>query len=181
MELLESNRIITETYNNLRQPFLAFASHNYNLSKYDSEDIFHDTLIAFRQNLLDGKINNLKEPLKTYVFGIGKKKIVDHLRNRKKEDLDIPVEDYPIPVPPKDDDPESLIIERNEIVYREVSQMENPCKEILLLYYWHKKNMHEIAGQMNYSGSEVAKTQKNRCMKKISTILTKKLKEAELL
>ena len=181
MEQDEYIRIITETYNNLQQPFFAFAAHNYNLSKYDSEDIFQDTMMAFHQNLLEGKINNLEGPFKTYVFSIGKHKIIDHLKNLKKEDMDIPVEDYQIPVTPEDDDLESLIMKRKEIVYSEVKQMGNPCKEILLLYYWHEKNMQEIAEQMKYKSPDVAKTKKSLCMKKIASILTKKLKDAKLL
>jgi len=178
MEPHDYNKIITETYNNLRQPFLAFATHKYNLSNYDSEDIFHDTIIAFRQNLVDGKINNLDVPFKTYLFAIGKNKIVDYLK-REENNMTFPPDDFPIL--PEEDDPELTIIKRNETVYREVSQMGNPCKKILLLYYWHDKSMNEIAEQMNYKSPDVAKTNKSRCIKKIAIILTKKLKESKLL
>ncbi len=180
-----SNRIITETYNKYREPFLGFARKNFGLSGDITEDIYQETMLAFHQNVLNGKINNLTVPLQTYVFAIGKNKIVDHFR---KTGRNIPIERFPDVFSSEEEmfncfykEEDSAVNKRNMIVYNAVSQMENPCKEILSLFYWHEKSMKEIAEQMNYNSPDVAKTAKSRCLKKIEAYLTGKLKEAELM
>jgi len=181
-----NNRIITETYNKYREPFLGFAQKNYGLSRGITEDIYQETMLAFHKNVLDGKMNNLNVSVQTYLFAIGKNKIIDYLRLTNKG---INIEIIPDILSLDEDDrfnnlyndEESTINKRNMIVYKAVSQMENPCKKILTLFYWQGKNMNEIAEQMNYNSSDVAKTAKSRCMKKIETYLTGKLKEAELI
>jgi len=180
-----NNRIITEAYNKYREPFLGFVKKNYGLSRDITEDIYQETMLAFHQNVLNGKINNLNVPLQTYVFAIGKNKIVDHFRSAGKN---ITLERFPDVFSSEEEtfnyfymEEESAVNRRDMIIYNEVSQMENKCKEILSLFYWHEKNMKEIAEQMNYNSPDVAKTEKSRCMKKIKAYLIGKLKEAELI
>jgi RNA polymerase sigma factor (sigma-70 family) len=179
-----NNRIITEVYNEYRTPFLIFAQKNYGLSEAISEDIYQETMLAFHQNVQNGKLHNLNVPLKTYVFAIGKNKIVDHFRKIEKEVNTLP---FPGVFPSDEDmfncfyDEESDSNKRNMIVHTAVRQMESPCKEILFLFYWREKSMKEIAKQMNYNSPDVAKQQKSRCIRKITAYLTGKLNEAELI
>ena len=181
----EHEKIITETYNKYRKPFICFAERNHALSKEDSEDIYQDAMIAFHQNVINGKIDILTVPLQSYVFAIGINKIRDHYRKKYKI---AETSNHP-EILSSDDEmhlyffekEEDAVSKRNMVIYNTVSQMENPCKKILSLVYWHKKSMKEIAEQMNYSSPDVAKSQKSRCMRKIETVITKKLKEAELM
>ena len=178
-------KIITETYNKYRKVFISYAERSHSLSKEDAEDIYQDTMIAFHQNVINGKIDHLHAPLQSYVFSIGINKICDHFRKKGKhieisgfsDSLSSDEEMYLYLYETEED----AVNKRNMVVYNTVSQMENPCKELLTLAYWSKKNMKDIAEQMNYSSPDVAKSQKSRCMRKIETVLTKKLKEAELL
>ena len=180
-----TEKIITETYNKYRKPFLGFAFKNYRLSGDITEDIYQDTMIAFHQNLVTGKINNLEVPSQTYVFTIGKNKIVDYFRKSGKE---VEIEKFP-DIFSSDNDRFSDFYEqendenekRNLIVYNTVSQMENPCKKVLSLFFWDKKSMSDIAKEMKFNSPEVAKTTKSRCMKKIKSFLSEKLKQAELM
>ena len=178
-------RIVTEAYNKYKEPFLGYARKNYGLSRTDTEDIYQETMLAFHQNVLKGKVNNLTVPLKTYLFAIGKNKIVDHFRKTEKE---IEIKEFPDVFSSEDElfdyfyeEEKSTVNRRNMIIHRTVRQMDNHCKEILSLFYWRKKSMKEIAEQMNYNTPDVAKTAKLRCMKKIEVYLSGKLKEAELL
>jgi len=179
------SRIITETYNKYREPFLGYARKIYGLSKDITEDIYQETMMAFYNNVQNGRVQNLNVPLQTYLFAIGKNKIADHFNKTGRSFIteripdvfnsDNEMFDYFY------EDEEYVVNKRNMIIYRAVNQMENPCKEILSLFYWHEKNMKEIAEKMKYSSPDVAKTVKSRCMRKIEIYLKGKLKEAELL
>ena len=180
-----NNQIITDTYNKYKKPFLGFAKKNYGLSEDIMEDIYQETMLAFHQNVLNGNVSNLSVPLQTYLFAIGKNKIGDYFRQTKNE---VYIENFSDIFSSEDErfnsfykKEESAVNRRNMIVYNTVSQMENPCKKLLFLFYWDKKSMKEIAELMDYKSPDVAKQQNQRCKKKIETYLSLKLKEAELI
>ena len=181
----EIDRIVTETYKKYREPFLGFARKNYGLSRNITEDIYQETMLAFHQNVLNGRINNLNVPLQTYVFAIGKNKIADHFHRTERNIITETIPDVFLSEEEMFnyfyEEEKSAANKRNMIIYKAVSQMDNPCKEILSLYYWYKKSMKEIAKQMNYNSPDVAKSTKSRCMNKMKAYLTGKLKEAELM
>jgi RNA polymerase sigma factor (sigma-70 family) len=214
----EHEKIITDTYNKYRNPFLEFATKKWNSKNFRKEifeDIYQETMLEFHQNLKEEKIDflndlndlkdwkkliktkytkNTKDRLKIYLFTIGDRKIFDYDREMKKIEID---DSYNKEENENDDksinkslenmsqsddtEEENAVIDRNMIVYNAVREMENPCKKLLILYYTENMNMKEIAEQMNYNSPDVAKTKKHGCMKKIKLILTKKLKEADLL
>ena len=183
---MESNeQIITEVYKRYKKPFFGFAKKNYGLSEDIMEDIYQETMLAFHQNVMNGNVNNLSVSLQTYLFAIGKNKIGDYLRQSNKG---IHIENFSDIFSSEDErfdyfykKEESVVNRRNMIVYNAVSQMANPCKTLLFLFYWDKKSMKEIAEQMNYNSPDVVKQQNQRCKKKIETYLSLKLKEAELI
>lgn len=58
------------------------------------------------------------------------------------------------------------------IIKNVVENMGNPCKPLLKLFYWEKMSMETIANELHYSGADSAKTQKNKCMGKLTVIIT---------
>jgi len=180
-----NDQIIAETYHKYKKSFLGFVRKNYGLSEDTTNDIYQDTMLAFHQNVLNGNANNLNVPLQTYLFAIGKNKVVDYFRRSNNEikierTLDIfssEGERFNYFYEKED----ATVNRRNMIVYNAVSQMENPCKKLLFLFYWDKKSMKEIAEQMNYKSPDVAKQQSQRCKQKIKAYLTQKLKEEKLI
>ena len=59
----------------------------------------------------------------------------------------------------------------HEDVRRLVQNMNEPCRSILWAYYWEGKSMSEIANENGYTGKDVAKSQKSRCMTKVKTAM----------
>lgn len=62
---------------------------------------------------------------------------------------------------------EQLITEVRNLV----ENMTDPCKTILWAFYWEGKSMSEIANENGYTGKDVAKSQKSRCMTKVKTAM----------
>ncbi|MDR0864256.1 MAG: sigma-70 family RNA polymerase sigma factor [Candidatus Symbiothrix sp.] len=169
-------RKITEIYNEHRDAFISFSMKNYNLPKDDAEDIYQEAFLAMHQNIQNDKLVNLTVPLRSYLFQIGKYKILDYLKIEQyqvNEDLSNFENIYK--------DAESDTERRDLIIYNTVNQMESPCKEILSYYYWEEKSMKEIAQLKEYSNADVAKTQKSKCMKKVKAYILEKLKKAGLI
>jgi RNA polymerase sigma-70 factor (ECF subfamily) len=145
------------------------------MERYDAEDAYQDAFLAVYQNIRDGKLTTLTVTFKTYLFSIGKNKIVDKFRKMQNEIELIPLFStiyY---------EAESIDEKKQMLVYRSVTQMGDPCKTILYSFYYEEKSMNDIAKTFNYSSSDVAKQQKSRCMKKIATIINEQFKQEKLI
>jgi RNA polymerase sigma factor, sigma-70 family len=183
LSIIKANnqRKITELYNEHKAPFINYSVNNFKLARDTAEDIYQDAFLALHQNIQNGKLVNLTVPLRTYLFQIGKNKIYDYFKKVKVEvDMDDISNLFSAENELGDFDSiyadEEETEQRNLIVYNTVSQMESPCKEVLSYYYWDDKSMKEIADLMNYSSSDVAKTQKSKCMKKVRVYIMKRLR-----
>ena len=69
---------------------------------------------------------------------------------------------------------------RVAIIKEVVDNMGEPCEPLLMSFYWEKKSWAIIAEELEYSGADSAKTQKNKCMGKLKALITNRMKEVEL-
>jgi len=121
-------------------------------------------------NIKNGKLKTFTCQPKTYLFAIGKNKINNELRKKGRP---IP----PLPSDPSIDEIDQLEIETTytdklDIVYDEVHNLTDPCKKILISFYYKKLSYNEILSEMpDYSIVETLKTQKYKCMKRLEKIL----------
>jgi RNA polymerase sigma factor (sigma-70 family) len=182
----DKQRMITKIYDKHKNTFIAFARKNYAVPSEVAQDLYQDAFLALYQNVKNGRLENLSVTLRTYLFQIGKNKICDHFKRTNNE---VVLEKFPDLSPDADAGDFDRIYEEEDsaeerkklIVYNTVCHLGSPCKEVLTYYYWDEKSMKEIAELMDYSSSDVAKTQKSKCMKKITAFITEKLKEEDLI
>src|SRR5690606_28868566 len=66
--------ILDEIYLQYKGGFLEFAKR-YPIDPDVVLDIYHDSVIALYENIVQGKVNGLKSSIKTYLYAIGKFKI----------------------------------------------------------------------------------------------------------
>lgn len=138
MPTKEIDNATVEAYNRYRQPFFGFVKKKYStLSSDEIEDIYHETILAYRQNLIDGRVNSSDVWLQGHLFTIGRNKAVDFFRKAAKDGIRVDIETVPDPF----DSEEDVEEKRSAVIYKAVNQMENPCKTILLLFYYEEKNM----------------------------------------
>jgi hypothetical protein len=69
---------------------------------------------------------------------------------------------------------------RTIIIKDIVDHMGKPCAPLLNLFYWEKKSWTMIADELEYSGADSAKTQKNKCMGKLKSLVINRLKSVVL-
>jgi RNA polymerase sigma factor (sigma-70 family) len=123
---------------------------------HDAEDIFQDALVILCKKLKDDSFV-LSAPLNTYIFSVGKNLWFAELRKRK---VQIQVSD----------EAETISIDGNEanfdLAKQAFSILGEKCKEILILFYYKKKSMDEIANKVGLANEKVAKNQKYRCLEK---------------
>lgn len=154
---------ISKLYDTYCREFVSFACGSFNIDRDTATDIYQDSFIALYHNIQNGKLTNFSVSLKSYLFHIGKHKLMNHCRNRSarhEEEMDDSLLDIPYF--------ESQDWQRKqEITYEAVLQMTEPCSTVLTLYYWEKQSMAEIARRMEYKSEQVAVNRKSLCMKKL--------------
>ena len=175
----------------LRKGLLQYARKHYGSSGLDLEDIVQDALLTVYENIQGGKLTELTSSLKTHVIGI--------LKNKANEALRKQAAIATVPQQAGQDDDDTLdpvdtgiaqsALERWEeqdaeeeheqlqtAVREIVGNLKEPCKTILWSFYWEDESMKHIAELMNYNTTDVAKSQKSKCMTKVKVAFEETIK-----
>ena len=170
------NNVLGDIYTEYRKPFLRFGS-NFNLNKEELLDIYQDSIIAFVDNVRNGKIETLTSSLKTYIFSIGKFiafKRMKHLGKMEQFSLDANRLNYYIQEIENNNDYDKYEMELFRQCFK---QMGKQCQKILNLYYYRGFSLEEIQENLDYENYNVVKSQKSRCIKHLKSLIVAKKNE----
>lgn len=166
------NKELNSVYYECKQPFVFHLSMKYpSLDSLDVEEIYDDAILVFYNNVKDGKLKELSCSLQTYINRIGEYKAIDLMRKKQLETQEYPdfetidycerTEEYWIA------GGDNLEEERKSVIYNLIERLVEPCKKILFSFYYDHCSMDMIAKSMGLANSDVAKTQKSRCLSKV--------------
>ena len=151
-------------YLETREEFLAWARKRSKLSENDLLDIYQQSMIVLYEKHISDSNLQLSSSLKTYLFGIAqnimlkqhrKERVVQRHADRLKEhwlfqgNLDYEIES------------------RLSKVMDALQNLGENCRKIISLFYLSSMTLQEISDELNYGSSDVVKTQKSRCVKKL--------------
>ncbi len=160
---------LTSIYTDNKESFVNYA-HKFSVSNEIIVDIYQDATIALYENAIDGKMNNLKCSIKTYLFSIGKNMIYEQLRKDKKAVLvntDLLKDEFD-----HDITYDTEVLNNNQIQLQNgFKLLGEQCKKILTLFYYNGLTLDEIMQSLNYSKKDVVKSQKSRCLAKLKSII----------
>ena len=153
-------------YRTYQNEFRSWAGARYHVDHELAGDAFQEAIIAFRFNVIHNKLGERTSTLKTYLFSIGKNKLLDRLKKSKhevssddlsrNESLEVQIRGQ-----------QAELNDRQELVRSKIKSMFEPCKSILKMFYYMGYSMEVIAARMSYKNENVAKSQKLRCLKKL--------------
>ncbi len=162
------------------------------------EDAYQESVIRLQQHILTGRITaeNLRASLLTYLKDIGYYVALELIRGRRE----LPETLLHSSAPDDDDentydltdaadeqtrqqlsdgvyDPMDSYLdeERERVVREQVMRVGKPCAPLLLGFFWEDKSMDELAVDLGYSNADSAKSQKAKCMKKVTTYVKQNL------
>lgn len=166
------NTTFAQLYDKYRSEFIGYIRKSYRGDEQEIFDIYQDSCMALYHNILSKRLtaqNLSSASLKTYLFTIGRNKLVDLYRRNKTRSKVLLTENI------NQNETEMCtgeLSEREIIIQKVVNQMSEPCNTILRLYYWDDKSMKEIAEVGGYSNADSAKAQKSKCMAKLKLYIT---------
>lgn len=133
----------------------------------EAKDIYQEAFIAVWQNLKAGRfIAQNGSSMEAYLFQIVKYKWYDYLKAAKRMKL-LPVEDHGF-IKAAYNEEEQHYIEKVEQHFKNLGE---PCKEVLTLFYFMKKNMQQIAACFSWTEA-TAKNNKYRCLQRLRNLVT---------
>ena len=159
---------LDDFYKENRNAFLQWGENKFSLERDDLLDIYQNAMIVLYENIKHNRIDGLQSSVVTYLYGIAKNLVYKYYRkkeliNRHEVRLS---EHY-----------QFLSASNGEMEFKyakikeALSSMKEPCKTILSLFYVMGLKLSLVADKLNYSSTDVLKTQKSRCLKKLKELV----------
>jgi RNA polymerase sigma-70 factor (ECF subfamily) len=160
---------LTEVYRAYRNDFIYWAVRNYGILEETARDVYQMAVVILYENIRSGKLTQLQSSLKTYLFGIGKNKIMEELAaQRKALKIQENFRHEPLPADSAEEKEELF-----KILESALQELGEPCRTVLDLYYYQNYGIDQIAEALNYKGNDSAKTQKYKCLVRLKKLFAK--------
>lgn len=162
---------LKQLYHQHRVPFITFGKR-YSLQEDDLADIYQEVFLILIDQAITGKLDDVKSSFRTYMYGIGKFKILDTLAAKKKtvrlaQPLSI-AEDEVQKIRAFTD----LELTTEEVLLKKhFKNLGEKCREVLTMFYYRGLNNKEIAEQAGYEKDNVVKSQKSRCLQQLRAMI----------
>jgi RNA polymerase sigma factor (sigma-70 family) len=165
----DTDRGLKEVYDKYRDEFVIWAVKHHKCSTEEAKDVFQQTVVIFYENIIYEKVTEISTRIKTYLFSIGKNKILELLRRKSKnlphlDEQTIASNDLYINVFDEEYEEKLLNVEES------LNMLGDPCKNILEQYYYLKKSMAEISELLQYKNSDTVKNMKYKCLQRLKQI-----------
>lgn len=138
----------------------------------DAEDIFQESLIILVRKIRDTDFR-LTAQLSTYLFSVCRFLWNDELKKRKRQPMTEPGTDEPAEQEWQSTREKEALAQLAE---KALHQLQDRCRELLLLFYEGRWKLKDIAAKMGYSSESTAKNQKYKCLESAKNKL-KELKQ----
>lgn len=173
------SQIVTNWFVSLRNPFINYIHKALPVLGLDEiEDIYSETFIAIRKNLLEGNVSSGTK-WKAYIFQIGynmavnkakqSSRFVQAIEMTSNDDIDANnrFETYLSLQEVMEEEENETQSQRLSILEREIKYLPEPCETILKDYNYGGFSMAEIMSEIHYQSTDSVKSMKNRCMNKL--------------
>jgi RNA polymerase sigma-70 factor (ECF subfamily) len=144
------SKALEEVYARFRSSFLSWITHTHKCTKEEALDIYQYTILSFYENVVEGSFENMNDAgIKTYLYSIGKNKLLNDSRRKMKVTYTDVIEENEEPAE-IDLDVDFIKSQKIEKINKALSEIGDPCKELLELFYFNNLTADEIAEVMNY-------------------------------
>ncbi|MEO9534112.1 MAG: sigma-70 family RNA polymerase sigma factor [Crocinitomicaceae bacterium] len=157
------SKIYTETY-----PMVLKYVRDNSGSEADAQDIFQDGYYLFIQKVKQDDFT-LTSKISTFLFGISKNL---WLKQLTKKQLDKAAYQQEIEVGLIEEEEEEQL-GQNKLMKKCIDLLGEPCKTIIVQFYFFQTSMKEIAELLHYTNANNAKNQKYKCFVRLKKMVLK--------
>ncbi len=157
----KGNSALADLYIGYRTEFIQWLCGRLGCDSELAKDIYQQTILIFYENIQSGRLSILTSQVKTYLFSIGRNKYYEAVREQQKRDA-LKVEDFDAT-----DLPEELLLK----VESSLDRLGEPCRSLLMEYYYHKRSMEQLVSMFDYKNADSAKNQKYKCLERLRKLM----------
>ena len=135
----------------------------------DAEEVLQEALVILWERVHQGRYRH-EARLETFLYATARNLWLRRLARVRRE---TPREIDPEENASEDSSPLDQLIESEEtaMIGDAVKRLGEPCRTLLLLFYWEEASMEEIAGRLGFANAETAKSKKYQCKKALQEML----------
>ncbi len=152
-------------YEQNRKPIVMHVTRNGG-SADDADDILQESVVIVWERVRAGTF----EPnarLGTFLFGVARNLWLRRLARRRRE---LPMVGDPDQVSADEEEEEDERVEQVQIAFKQLGE---PCRTLLLLYYWERLSMSDVAMHIGFANADVAKAKKYQCKEQLRRLMAK--------
>lgn len=161
------DKTLQKVFYSFKEEFLSWVSQRYQV--YDIDDIYQEMFAALIVNAENGNLDNLKASVKTYFFTIGKYKLFKSFNKVNQMNI----EDYNGVL--KEDETTVQLqadffqLNDQQLKLKKIidEELQPRCKELLKRVFYENESVDEIINGMGLKNSDVVKSMKYRCLKRL--------------
>jgi RNA polymerase sigma factor (sigma-70 family) len=151
-----------------RKPIMAFILRNSGGTD-DAEDMLQEALIVLWERVRTGKYRQ-DSGLDTFVYATVRNLWLRQLSRKRREPVNPLIANEP-----EDASPSTLDIliesESSRSVTEALDRLPEPCRSILIAFYWEELSMEEIAARFGFVNAQTAKAKKYQCKQALKSSL----------
>jgi RNA polymerase sigma factor (sigma-70 family) len=159
---------LASLYQANRRPITSLVMRN-NGTADDANDVLQDALITLWERVRSGNYEHTAA-LGTFLYATARNLWLRRLaRARREQPLDFSNDgacsDDPSPLDELVED------ERTVSVRAAVDRLGEPCRSLLVLFYWEEASMEEIARRLGLANASTAKSKKYQCKEQLKRLI----------
>ena len=163
-------KALEEIYRTFRPSFIKWITYSHKCSHEQAIDIFQYAILSFYENVLEDVIEEMNDAgIKTYLYSIGKNKLLSDSRKDSKLSFNEEYEDHLLldEIDENSQNSEIKLIKIKGVI----DNLQNPCADILRLFYFNNLSNDEIAEVLGYKNGNTVKNLKYKCIQRIKRLL----------
>jgi RNA polymerase sigma factor (sigma-70 family) len=163
---------LEELFHKNRRPIASLVIRSHG-TEDDVEDVLQEALVVLWERVHNGSFE-YQAKLSTFIYATAKNIWFRKLARQRRE---LPASDDAFEVADGNSTPLEELEENERIlaVQKAMEKIGNPCRDLLLLYYWEEQSMEEIALKLGFANADTVKSKKYQCKKALEKLVKKAL------
>ena len=163
--------VLDQVYTTYKPAYLNWARQRFpSTNQQDIVDSWHDSIIAFYEQVISKKLISLTCEIKTYLFTIRYRSLLKKHKKIQKifddEEIDKKLIDASLNLFFEEEDP---LKEQKEMLLKEINQLPTQSQQILMLRFIEGKSLKDISEIVNYNSLNVLSATISRSLKLLKT------------
>lgn len=174
IQALQSGRteVLESLYGRYREDFFRWAGRRFQANREDCEDVWQEAIIAFYEQVVSGKLIALRYGLRTWLFAVGCKRLLQNNRKMKRflwrgSISQAMLKDVQL-IEFQWDEPSA---EEHALLEKSMRGLSPQCREILVQRFYEHRKIPDIREALNHNSENTTSATLSRCLKRLKDIV----------